>query len=129
MCIRDSSWATDVSEKTFSWKNGVAYVAEKEYDDMSDDEKKEMFNGPKPERKVTAEMRQQAFDNYSTTAVSYTHLDVYKRQSIQCISRPPIRLIKVLVSLGKTNSVMVLAVSRAYFCIIFSRVIYIVWQK
>lgn len=61
------AWATDVSEKTFSWKNGVAYVADKEYDDMSDDEKKDLFNGPKPERIITAAMRQQAFDNYSTT--------------------------------------------------------------
>lgn len=61
------AWATDVSEKYFSWKNGVAYVPEKEYDDMSDEEKKNMFNGPQPERTVTAEMRQQAFDNYSTT--------------------------------------------------------------
>jgi bleomycin hydrolase len=26
-----------------------------------------MFNGPKPERIITPEMRQQAFDNYSTT--------------------------------------------------------------
>ncbi|MCC6186461.1 MAG: aminopeptidase [Chitinophagaceae bacterium] len=61
------SWATDVSEKTFSWKNGVAYIAEKDYDDMSDTEKKEIFNGPKPEPIITAAMRQQAFDNYSTT--------------------------------------------------------------
>ncbi|GAA4450661.1 aminopeptidase C [Rurimicrobium arvi] len=61
------AWATDVSEKSFSWKNGVAYVPEKEYDDMSDDEKKDMFNGPKPERVITPAMRQQAFDNYSTT--------------------------------------------------------------
>lgn len=61
------AWATDVSEKYFSWKNGVAYVPEKEYDDMSDDEKKEMFNGPQPERTITPELRQTAFDNYSTT--------------------------------------------------------------
>jgi bleomycin hydrolase len=61
------AWATDVSEKSFSWKNGVAFVPEKEYDDMSDDEKKDMFNGPKPERAITPELRQQAFDNYSTT--------------------------------------------------------------
>jgi bleomycin hydrolase len=61
------SWATDVSEKTFSWKNGVAYIAEKEYDDMTDDEKKDLFNGPKPEPLITSEMRQKAFDNYSTT--------------------------------------------------------------
>lgn len=61
------SWATDVSEKSFSWKNGVAYVPEKDYDDMSDTEKKEMFNGPMPDRVITPAMRQQAFDNYSTT--------------------------------------------------------------
>jgi bleomycin hydrolase len=61
------AWATDVSEKSFSWKNGVAYVAEKEYDDMSDEEKKDMFNGPKTEREITPELRQQAFDTYSTT--------------------------------------------------------------
>ena len=61
------AWATDVSEKYFSWKNGVAYVPEKDYDDMSDEEKKDMFNGPKPERKITSAMRQEAFDNYSTT--------------------------------------------------------------
>jgi bleomycin hydrolase len=61
------AWATDVSEKSFSWKNGVAYIPEKDYDDMTDDEKKEMFNGPKPERTITPAMRQLAFDNYSTT--------------------------------------------------------------
>ena len=61
------AWATDVSEKYFSWKNGVAYVPEKDFDDMNDDEKKNMFDGPKPERVITPEMRQTAFDNYSTT--------------------------------------------------------------
>lgn len=61
------AWATDVSEKYFSWKNGVAYVPEKEYDDMSDDEKKAMFDGPRPERVITPEMRQKAFDNFTTT--------------------------------------------------------------
>ncbi len=61
------AWATDVSEKYFSWKNGVAYVPEKDYDDMDEDEKKNMFDGPKPERVITPEMRQMAFDNYSTT--------------------------------------------------------------
>ena len=61
------AWAGDVSEKYFSWKNGVAFVPEKEWDDMTTAEKDDMFNGPKPERKVTAEMRQEAFDNYTTT--------------------------------------------------------------
>lgn len=61
------AWATDVSEKYFSWKNGVAYVPEKDYDNMNDSEKKYMFDGPKYERDITPEMRQMAFDNYETT--------------------------------------------------------------
>lgn len=61
------AWATDVSEKGFSWKNGVAYVPEKSFEDMTDQEKSTMFVGPKPELKVTAEERQKAFDNWQTT--------------------------------------------------------------
>lgn len=61
------AWATDVSEKYFSWKNGVAFVPEKDYEDMDDSEKKYMFDGPKYERIITPEKRQQAFDNYETT--------------------------------------------------------------
>lgn len=61
------AWATDVSEKSFSWKNGVAYVTTKKFDDMSADEKADMFNGPKAEPEITPEMRQAAFDNYATT--------------------------------------------------------------
>lgn len=61
------AWATDVSERSFSWKNGVAFVPEKDWDDMSEDEQKAMFNGPQKERVITQEARQQAFDNYSTT--------------------------------------------------------------
>ncbi len=61
------AWATDVSEKYFSWKNGVAFVPEKDWDDMEEDEQKKLFDGPKPERKITAKVRQEAFDNYTTT--------------------------------------------------------------
>jgi bleomycin hydrolase len=60
-------WATDVSEKYFSWKNGIAYVPEKEFEDMSNAEKAEMFNGPKPEKVITPAERQLCFDNYTTT--------------------------------------------------------------
>jgi bleomycin hydrolase len=60
-------WAGDVSEKSFSWKNGVAYIPEKKVNDMSEAEKAELFNGPKKEMEITEEMRQKAFDNYSTT--------------------------------------------------------------
>lgn len=61
------AWATDVSEKSFSWKNGVAYVSTKKFDDMTAEEKADMFNGPKAEPEITPEMRQAAFDNYTTT--------------------------------------------------------------
>lgn len=61
------AWAQDVSEKYFSWKNGVAYVPTKDYADMTPEERADMFNGPKPERVITEDMRQEAFDNYETT--------------------------------------------------------------
>jgi bleomycin hydrolase len=61
------AWATDVSEKSFSWKNGVAYVPTKKVDEMTAEEKENMFNGPKPEMDITEEVRQKAFDNYQTT--------------------------------------------------------------
>ena len=61
------AWATDVSEKSFSWKNGIAYVPTKKVDEMTPEEKENMFNGPKPEMEITEELRQKAFDNYQTT--------------------------------------------------------------
>lgn len=61
------AWATDVSEKSFSWKNGVAFVPEKPFEKMTKAEQETFFNGPKPEAKITPAQRQEAFDNYSTT--------------------------------------------------------------
>jgi len=61
------AWATDVSEKGFSWKNGVAYVPNSDYNVMSEEQKADMFNGPQPEMEITEEMRQAAYDNYETT--------------------------------------------------------------
>lgn len=61
------AWATDVSEKGFSWKNGVAYVPEKDFADMTQEERDAMFEGPKPEKTITVEMRETAFNNYQTT--------------------------------------------------------------
>ncbi|WP_297334508.1 C1 family peptidase [Flavobacterium sp.] len=60
-------WAGDVSEKGFSWKNGVAYVPAKEFKDMTAEEKENIFKGPQKEMEITEEMRQEAFDNYNTT--------------------------------------------------------------
>jgi len=60
-------WAGDVSEKGFSWKNGVACVPSKNFTDMTAEEKEGIFKGPKEEMQITEDMRQAAFDNYNTT--------------------------------------------------------------
>lgn len=60
-------WAGDVSERGFSWKNGVAYVPSKDYTDMTSSERESIFKGPKEEMEITEDMRQEAFDNYQTT--------------------------------------------------------------
>lgn len=76
------AWAGDVSEKGFSWKNGVAYVPAKGVAEMTPEEKEGMFNGPKAELEITEEMRQAAFDNYNTTDDHGMHIvGLYKDQS------------------------------------------------
>ncbi|MFH1161506.1 MAG: C1 family peptidase [bacterium] len=74
-------WGSDVSEKGFSWKNGVAIVPDKDapelsgleqsrWEKMTEKEKEELlykFNRPVPEKKITQELRQTEFDNYQTT--------------------------------------------------------------
>lgn len=61
------SWATDVSEKGFSLKNGMAIAPAKDYKDMSAAERDNMFAGPVDELQVTPEVRQSAYDSYQTT--------------------------------------------------------------
>lgn len=74
-------WASDVSEKGFSSKNGVAVVPEDaiaemdgeerlKWESMDRKEREKMlysFEKPMPEKKITQQMRQDAFDNYQTT--------------------------------------------------------------
>lgn len=61
------AWASDMSDKGFSMKNGVAIIPEKNWNEMSEDEVSKIFSGPHPERIITQEMRQKEFDNYTTT--------------------------------------------------------------
>lgn len=75
------SWASDVSDKGFSWSNGVAIVPTKKVEELDGLEKdkwekltkKEQqkmlysFDEPGDEKEITQEMRQEAFDNYETT--------------------------------------------------------------
>jgi bleomycin hydrolase len=74
-------WAADVSEKGFSSKNGLAIVPQDDIEEMAGEErlkwesmdKKERdkmlysFDAPAPEKNISQEIRQQAFDNYQTT--------------------------------------------------------------
>lgn len=60
------AWGGDVSEPSFSWKNGIAWIPETPADELTKEQKAELFNGPKLEMKITPELRQEAFDNYTT---------------------------------------------------------------
>lgn len=74
-------WGADVSEKGFSWKNGVAIVPDEDRPDLSGTEKEKWealtskekaaslydFAEIVKEKTVTQEMRQNEFDNYQTT--------------------------------------------------------------
>ncbi|MBC9910961.1 aminopeptidase C [Chitinophaga varians] len=60
------AWAADVSEKGFNFKEGLAIVPDKDWADMSAEERKNMFLEPVKEKTITPEVRQLAFDNYET---------------------------------------------------------------
>ncbi len=61
------AWASDMSDKGFSMKEGVAIIPEKSWNDMTEDETSKAFSGPQTEKVITLEMRQMEFDNYTTT--------------------------------------------------------------
>lgn len=75
------AWASDVSEKGFSWRNGIAIVPEVKIEDLAGTERerwekltpaereKEIykFDMPISEMIITQENRQKAFDNHTTT--------------------------------------------------------------
>ena len=74
-------WGSDVSEKGFSWKNGVAIVPDEDKKDLSGTEKEKWekltpaekaaatysFDGSAKEKTITQEMRQEGFDDFTTT--------------------------------------------------------------
>jgi bleomycin hydrolase len=60
-------WSSDVSDKGFSMKQGVAVIPEKNWNEMTEEETSKVFNGPHPEKIITQEIRQKEFDNFSTT--------------------------------------------------------------
>lgn len=80
------AWAADVSEKGFSFRDGLAIVPEdesklqvkgrdnKQFNDAGAEKAGSQFDSPGPEKSITQEMRQMAFDNYQTTDDHGMHL-------------------------------------------------------
>jgi bleomycin hydrolase len=60
------AWAADVSEKYFSFRDGLAVVPDKDWTEMTPDERKNVFEVPGKEKEITPEARQQAFDSFET---------------------------------------------------------------
>nr|WP_321410772.1 C1 family peptidase [uncultured Carboxylicivirga sp.] len=74
-------WAADVSERGFSYRNGLAIVPESNIEELADSEQSKWeamteaerqkrlysFEEPVTEMKITQEVRQEAYDNYETT--------------------------------------------------------------
>lgn len=86
-------WGSDVSEKGFSWKNGVAIVPDEDKKDLSGTEKEKWekltpaekaaatysFDGSAKEKTITQEIRQEGFDDFTTTDDHGMHIvGIYK---------------------------------------------------
>jgi bleomycin hydrolase len=67
-------WDGDVSEKEFKHKKNVAILPILEWNDRTNEQKESIFEIPEPEKKVTQQMRQDCFDNFSTTDDHLMHL-------------------------------------------------------
>jgi bleomycin hydrolase len=62
------AWSADISDKGFSWRNGVAVVPDTNLKNVDDSNALLFsFKGPVPEMMITQDLRQEGFDNYSTT--------------------------------------------------------------
>jgi len=61
------AWATDVSEKSFSAKEGLALWPDKSWDDMSQGERDSLWKQPVLEKILTQDERQSGFNELTTT--------------------------------------------------------------
>ena len=68
------AWAADVSDKGFKFKKGMALVPEKDWDEMKEGERDSLFIVPSKQRNVTAGMRQEAYNNYTSTDDHSMHI-------------------------------------------------------
>lgn len=68
------AWAADVSDRGFNHRKGMALVPEKEWDEMEEGERDSVFITPVKQREITPEIRQKAYDNYTTTDDHSMHI-------------------------------------------------------
>jgi bleomycin hydrolase len=68
------AWAADVSDKGFNHKKGVALVPEKDWSKMTAGERDSVFIVPVMQKNITPELRQQDFEDYSTTDDHSMHI-------------------------------------------------------
>ncbi|MEI8201660.1 MAG: C1 family peptidase [Bacteroidota bacterium] len=68
------AWDGDVSEREFMNKKLIAIVPAKRWEDKNKEEKENTGVKIEPEMNITPELRQQAFDNYSTTDDHLMHI-------------------------------------------------------
>lgn len=67
-------WASDVSDPGFNHDKGLAIVPEKNWEDMSEVQKTEVFDKLVRQKDITPEMRQLGYDNYETTDDHLMHI-------------------------------------------------------
>ncbi|MDP5172610.1 MAG: aminopeptidase [Bacteroidia bacterium] len=68
------AWDADVSEKTFSHRNGVAVIPWIDWNEMNATQQAEVFDHPQKEMDITEELRQAAFDDQRTTDDHLMHI-------------------------------------------------------
>ncbi len=67
-------WASDVSDPGFNHKKGLAIVPEKDWSEMDETEKEEVFMNVVTQQEITPEMRQEGYNNYETTDDHLMHM-------------------------------------------------------
>ncbi len=68
------AWDGDVSEKSFSFKNGVAIIPAKDWRDKSSEEKEKTYKEVETEKEVCENIRQKAFNNFQSTDDHLMHI-------------------------------------------------------
>lgn len=68
------AWDGDMSDKGFNHKKGLAIMPEKDWSEMSDEEKEKAFTEPVEERKISMDKRQKVFSDFTVTDDHLMHL-------------------------------------------------------